>query len=426
MTKKRVQSAAMIFLLIAFMPLRSRGLENHTNIKRLTFSGNNEVQYPCLSDDGGLMIYVLEIREGNTTTKSIKVMDLATGNEEELFRDGKNLAPDPFGNVPLVVGTKPPLLCGNGKIAIFSLSLGEPELILDHYLAVAKTDGTEFHAISFPMSALRGKNIKSLGFNSSEWERVSNYAVSADGRRIACLVKGHLGPRRYGNPSGVIFLDDVNTNQRTILAPDLDGNKWEWSTIPRRPLTGGGWAFAMSGNGQKLVFGAQSSDDTNDYDLYSTDWEGKEIKRITDFQDRWFSLADISHDGEKIAFYYTGKKKQGIGTYIMTSKETGLNFIKSNISPRVEFIDMSGDSRYLLFKHIYTGMMLNLQTGQERVILDENISGYVSGLMPMDFPRTPAFWRPKIISFKGDKALITGSPRDKQAPEFYILNIEQE
>ncbi len=309
-------------------------------------------------------------------------------------------------------------------MAVFSLSLDQPANILDHYLAVVSTDGTDFRFYRFPNKALEGKNLKSLEFTSGDWERVSNYAVSSDGNRVACVLKGHLGPRRYGNPGGIVLLDISTQEQRTILAPDFNENGWGWPSFPSRPLLGGGWAFALSGNGQKIVFGAQSSADKIDYDLYVMDWAGKDLRRVTDFQDRWFSLTDISHDGERIVFFYNGRKKQGMGTYTVSSSGRGLKHIKSALATRVELFDMSGDGRFVLFKHIYKGMVINLNTGAETVAFDENTPGYIKGVTPMDFPRIPAFWSPKIMSFKGNRVLFVGPPQGKETPEIYMLSTD--
>lgn len=425
MIKKCIQIAAIVsFFLIAISKLNALEARNQGEIKRLTYSGNDVVYYPCLSDDGRWMLYTVEIKDEEDTIKAIRLMNVRDGKERELFRDGEKKALAPFEDTSLLVGSKPPVLSGNGRVAVFSLSLGESANILDHYLAVVNTDGTNFRVIPFPIKTLEGKNLKSLEFTSGDWERVSNYAVSRDGKRIACVLKGHVGPRRYGNPSGIILLDASTHKQRTILVPDFDGEGWEWSSFPCRPLIGGGWAFALSGNGQKIVFGAQSSADKIDYDLYTVNWNGKEMRRITDFHDRWFSLADISHDGEKIVFFYNGRKKQGIGTYTVNGGGKKLKYIKSRFAPRVELFDMSGDGQYILFKHIYKGMILNLNTGLEMVAFDESTPGYVKGLTPMDFPRIPAFWSPKIMSLKGDRVLLIGPPQGKETPEIYMLSIE--
>jgi len=425
MIKKCIQIAAIVsFFLIAISPLNAKDGSNPGEITRLTHSGNNVVHYPCLSDDGRWMLYTIEIKDEEDTIKAIRLMNVRDGKERELFRDGEKKAPAPFEDIHLLVGSKPPVLSGNGRVAVFSVSLGKPANILDHFLAVVNTDGTNFRIISFPIKALEGKKLKSLEFTSGDWERLSNYAVSSDGERIACVLKGHLGPRRYGNPGGIVLLDASTQKQRTILAPDFEENEWKWPSFPCRPLIGGGWAFALSGNGQKIVFGAQSSTDKIDYDLYVVNWNGKEIKRITDFHDRWFSLADISHDGEKIVFFYNGRKKQGIGTYAVNGEGKELKYIKSRLAPRVELFDMSGDGQYILFKHIYKGMILNLNTGLEMVAFDENTPGYVKGLTPMDFPRIPAFWSPKIMSLKGDRVLLIGPPQGKETPEIYMLSIE--
>jgi len=423
--KKYIQAAFVISILwMAVSPIQTEALENQLNIRRLTYSGNDLVRYPCLSDDGRWMLYIVEIKNGKETTNAVRLMNVENGKEKDLFRDGENTAPTPYKDIPLIVGTKPPVLSGNGRVAVFSLSLSKPAFILDHYLAVVNTDGTDFRIINFPFDALKGKNLKSLDFTSSDWERVSNYTISSDGTRIACVVKGHLGPRRYGSPSGIVLLDTLSKKHRNILAPDFNGSEWTWPSILRRPLNGGGWAFCMSGNGQWLLFGAQSSEDKNDYDLYITNWNGKEITRITDFHDRWFSLADISHDGKKIVFSYNGKEKNGMGTYEVNIDGSGLKLLESRIAPRVELSDMSGNGRYILFKNIYKGMILDLINGVEKVAFDEQTPGYIAGLVPMDYPRHPAFWEPKIISLAGDKALLIGPPQGKETPEIYILSVD--
>jgi hypothetical protein len=416
--------AAVNFLYLTASPIGKENPYPRREIKRLTFSKNNVVHFPSLSDDGRWMLYILEIKDGESSIKTLKVMNTENGKEIELFRSGKNRAPAPFQDVTLVVGSKPPILCGNGRVAVFSLSLGEPPNILDHYLGIINTDGTNLRIFSFPIDALEGKDVKSLDFTSLEWERVSNYTVSSDGKRLACVLKGHLGPRRYGHPSGIVFLDTVSGKPRTILAPDFTGEEWIWSSIPRRPLTGGGWAFCMSGDGQKVVFGAQSSEDINDYDLYIVNWEGQEMRRITDFHDRWFSLADMSHGSEKVVFFYNGSKKRGIGTYACPNDGSGLEYLESKAAPRVEFYDLSGNGHYILFKHVYTGMMWDLLGDREIVVFDEQTPGYASGLIPMDFPRIPAFWGPKIVSFSGDRILLFGHPQGRTTPEIYMLNID--
>lgn len=415
--------AANLLFWAATFPISSKNNIIQNQIKRLTSSGNDKVQFPTLSDDGRWMLYVLEKKENNKVKKSLRIMNIEEGTEKELFHCGAQNAPAPFQDVPLLVGSKPPALSGNGQVAVFSLSLGEPESIRDHYLAFIHADGTDLTVINFPISALKDYDHTRLDFKSDEWERVSNYVISDDGRRIASLLKGHMGPRRYGQTSGLVFLDTLNKSQRTILAPDFSDEGWIWASNPRRPLSGGGWAFSMSGNGEKVVFGAQSSSDSTDYDLYISDWQGEGYKKITDFQDRWFSQADISRDGQRIIFYYNGKKQQGIGTYFVNSDGSGLKYLESRTAPRIEFIDMSANGRYVFFKNVYRGMVLDLDTGQEIVAFDEKTPGYSSGMIPMDFPQIPAFWGAEVTSFRGDAALLIGSPPGKESPEIYLLQL---
>ncbi len=421
--KYRQFAAFFILLWLASLFLPAASPVSQSKIKRLTYSGNNTVEYPCLSDDGLLMLYTMEIKNGQESLKAVRMMNIDSGKETELFRSGAMTAPAPFEGIPLKLGSKPPVLSGNGQVAIFSLTLGEPRNILDHYLAVVNTDGTGFKVVSFPIDALKDQDLESLEFKSGDWERVANYTIDKKGTRAACLLKGHLGPRRYGNPSGIILLDIPGLKQRTILAPGFNGSEWVWPSFPRRPLLGGGWSFCLSGSGEKLVFGAQSSEDKTDYDLYLTDWEGQALKRLTDFHDRWFSLADIDSEGKRVVFYYNGSKNQGMGTYMVDADGTELKYLESKVAPRVELFELSGNGRFILFKHVYKGMVLDLQTGKEIVAFDEDTPGYARGLFPMDFPRLPAFWGPKIMSLKGNRILLIGPPQGKETPEIYMLEL---
>lgn len=423
---KKVENISIMLIAIILMTgsLFSDVLKNQGHIKRLTYSGNNSVHYPCLSDDGKWMLYVLEKDNGEEIARSIRLMNVDTGKDSELFQDRQVAAPEPYENVSLLVGTKPPMLSGDGRVAVFVLSLDKPANILDHFLAITNTDGTGLKIISFPIESLLDKNWTALDFKSNTWERISNYAVNSDGSRVACVMKGHLGPIRYGNASAIILIDTHSGKFKTILSPDLNENGWEWTVFPSRPLLGGGWAFSINGSGDKILFGAQSSDDQLDYDLYLSDWEGDQIKKITDFQDRWFSLAELSRDGKKIVFFYTGKKKQGIGTYLLRSDASESEYAKSRLSPSIDFVDLSGNGQYILYKHIYDGVLFDILTGEEEFAFDKNTKGYVSGLVPMDFPRYPAFWGPNIMSHDGTRILLAGIPEGKKSPEFYLLNFE--
>ena len=250
---------------------------------------------------------------------------------------------------------------------------------------------------------------------------MSNYQVDTEGKRIACLVKGHMGPRRMGNPSGIYVFDMDTALAQTLLAPDLVDGNWIWTSTPQNPLTGGGWGFGLSGNGSTIFFGAQSSDEKSDYDLYSMDWQGGHITKITNIKDRWFSQLDVSQDGGMAVFYYTGQKEKGVGTYLLNRNGGQTVFLQSPAGSHIEFFDMSASGRYIVYKKVYTGMMYDVTSGTETIIFDENTSGYVKGPVPMDFPRIPAFWCPKILSSDGDRILLIGSPPGQVTPELYML-----
>lgn len=424
---KKIGAISIVLFAIIWMTgsLFSNVFQNQGRIKRLTFSGNDSVHYPCLSDDGKEMLYILETDSGEEVTKSLMLMNLDTGKEMELFKDRDKTAPEPYEDIALLIGSKPPLLSSDGRLAFFVLSLDQPENILDHYLAMVKTDGTGFEIFSFPMETLQGIDWKSRDFKGDEWERISLYAVNRDGSRVACVMKGHLGPARYGNAGAIVVIDTHSGEKRTILAPEFNGEGWTWDGYPSLPLLGGGWAFGMNGPGDKILFGARSSEDETDYDLYLTDNTGGEFKRLTDFHDRWFSLAELSQDGKNVVFCYTGKKKQGIGTYIVSTDGGDISFLQSADTPRIDFFDLTGNGKVLLYKHIYDGRFLDLETGEDGILLDKNTPGYISALVPMDFPQFPAFWVPRIASREGRRILLSGFPEGKASPEFFLLSFDQ-
>ncbi len=427
MTKKIISLLSTVFLLsMTIFPYEAEEPVLNGSIKRLTYSGNNSVHFPCLSDLGDIVIYILETEEADGFTKSIQILNVETGEKSELFRSGTKSAPPPFSDCLLYVGTKPPIISGNGQMAVFSLSLGAPAEIPDHYLAVVHIDGSSFKLFSFPIETLESKDLKPYEFVDTDWERLSYYAVNSDGSRIACVVKGFFGPRKYGNPSGIIGLDMKTEKQHTLLAPDFVDEEWIWPDSPKRPLTGGGWGFGLSGNGQKIIFGAQSSPDKTDYDLYLMDWTGNNLTKITDFRDRWFSLADISHDGRLILFYYTGQKKQAIGSYLLQEGSEDIKFLRNSSGSRIEFFDLSGNGNYIAFLQGYSGKIFDTQTGLAYTVFDENTDGYAQGISPMDFPRFPSFWCPKIFNQAGDRVLLIGFPSGRISPEIYMLYLNKE
>jgi hypothetical protein len=426
MKKKIIHSLLIAFFICMGSGfLASKDMDNRGTIKRLTYSGNDSVLYPCLSNDGKRMLYIREAKEGDKITRTLRLMDIETGKETELFKDKGWKAPDPFRDISMLLGSKPPCLSEDGRTAVFTLSLDQPANILDHYLAVIGTDGTGVKIYPFPIEALKGKDHKNLEFETDEWERVSNYATNGDGSRIVCAVKGYLGPIRYGNASALIFLDTRDDSQSTILAPEFSDKGWEWTSYPCRALTGGGWALGISESGESIIFGAQSSDDAADFDLYLSDWGGKQTERITDFHDRWFSLAELSQDGEKAVFLYTGKKKKGIGTYAIKTDGSGLEYMESKTAPRIEFRDLSGNGQSILFKSIYKGYLFDLKKGEVTLAFDESTPGYVVGDAPMDFPPYPAFWNPCITDREGKNILLVGPPEGKGNVEIFLLSFEE-
>ena len=400
-----------------------------SKITRLTYSGDHWVGYPCISDDGRTIAFLEEIRDtstiaGETSVKRIIKTIRTDGTAERIvFADSTHRASDPYEDSYLLVGTKPPLISGDGQKVICALSLSEPADFKDHYVGVVNSDGTGFHTIEFKNEALSSMDWRKNTFQSDTWERVANYAISDDGNEIACVVKGHFGSVAFGNPSGIIVANADGAGLRTLIAPHFGDNHWTWTEYPQKPLTGGGWAFAMSGDGKTLLFGAQSSEKKSDYDLYTMNVDGSVPKRVTHFQDRLFSFADIGEDGRRIAFFYSGKQGDGIGTYVVSSDGTGLRRLTSDIVPRVDYDDGTDDITKVYFKAPGGGVVLDVDQNSETLIFDGSTPGYVRSGVEMDFPSYPSFWAPDFVSRDGRTVVLAGVPVGKDLAELYVLTV---
>ena len=411
--------------MFGFSPLFSQPTTLPVTIKRLTRSGNNGVTYASISADGAYVIYVLEKISGTDFQKTIRLLQIDSGKEVDLFVEGQTAVEKPYGEGPLLVGSKPPLLSADGQKAVFTLSLGAPDNILDHYLAVAGPGKEGIKLYRFLHQGVGEKDMGPLDFKSPAWERFSHYAISHDGNRIACVLKGHLGPRRYGDCSGIVLIDLDTSAQRFLLRPEFKDGSWNWSSFPRNPLLGGGWSFSLSGNGERVVFGAQSSKDDTDFDLYVADWKGTAARKITEFSDRWFSMAELDFKGDRVLFYYNGKKNRGIGTYRVNRDGSGLQYIKSRIVERIELYGVSGDGSFLFHKNVYQGLLMSVESGREYLLFDGQTPEIARGISYLDFPRSPAFWTPQTISLKGKWLLLYGLPEGRQSPEIYLLSVDQ-
>ena len=113
-------------------------------IKRLTFSKNDTVMYPSMDNEGKWVVFRQETigssGEKIASIRAVKVDDLST---KVLFVDNKVKAPPPFEDQFLFCGTKPPSISGNGRKVVFSMSLGKPLFLDDHYLGVVNIDGSD-------------------------------------------------------------------------------------------------------------------------------------------------------------------------------------------------------------------------------------------------------------------------------------------
>lgn len=394
-------------------------------IKRLTFSKNDSVMYPSMDTKGKIVAYRHEtIGTAGEKIASIRVVKTDDPSSRILFVDGKFKAPPPFEDQFLLCGTKPPLISGNGQKVIFSLSLGKPPFLEDHYLGVVNTDGSDLRVIAIKNEEMARNDWKRWGFIDETWRSISQYRISNDGKQIACLVKGHRGARDLSMPSGIVMVQSDGSKQKTLLTPRLGKKGWFWEGFPRRPFTGGGWVFDLSGDGKRVVFGAQSSQGKDDYDLYQINSLGKEVKKITDLKDRWLVRGDISDNGRTISFFYSGKKLQGMGTYVIGfGNKGGPLLLRSQLTDRVDFEEMSGNGKRIFHRVMGKGLAFIEANGKESMIFLEKRRGSFGLNGEATFPYFPSFWNPRFISQMGDMILLEAIPHGKDRRELFLLNL---
>lgn len=394
-------------------------------IQRLTYSKDDSVLYPSMDAQGKAVVYRQEtVGPEGEKTASIRVVRVGDRSTRVLFSDRTLKAPAPHEDQFLRCGTKPPVISGDGTKVAFSLSLGSPLFMEDHYLAVANSDGSDLRVISLRNEELARHEWGKRGFAGDTWRNISQYQINNKGKEIACLVKGHLGAKDILMPSGIVLVNSDGSGQRTLMAPKLGKEGWVWKGYPRRPSTGGGWVFDTSGDGKKVLFGGQSSGEKTDYDLYVMDTDGKEIRKITDFEDRWFVRGDISDRGQTICFFYSGKKLEGIGTYVLGFGRDGLRRLRSQITDRVDFQEMSGHGGSIVHRVSGRGLAFIDANGVEFLIFDERGEGFRGIKGGLDFPYFPSFWSPSFLSLKGDRILLEAIPTGKDRREFFLLRLD--
>ncbi len=229
---------------------RAEGPPKAGQLQRLTFSKDESVSYPSMDHAARIVAFRSEtIDPKGEKIVSIRVVQVDGLKVKAVFTDGTVFAPAPYQDQFLLCGTKPPLVSGDGRTVIFSLSIGKPDFLEDHYLGLVDAEGSNLRVIALQNEQLAQSDWKKLGFKDTTWRSVSQYRISNDGQRIACLAKGHMGPRNISAPSGILMIRSDGSGQRTLMAPKFGKDGWAWEGYPRQPFTGGGWVFDLSGDG---------------------------------------------------------------------------------------------------------------------------------------------------------------------------------
>jgi hypothetical protein len=391
-------------------------------LTRLTVSKNDTVMYPSMDAAGKTVVYRQETLDPKgQKIVSIRLVRIEDLSKKILFVDGSVNAPPPHEGRALVCGTKPPVISGDGSTVAFTLTLGSPDFVDDHYLAVIKTDGTGLQILPVKNQTLVGKDLDRWDFEDDSWRTISQYRISNDGRHVACLVKGHMGAREISMPSGILIVASDGTATKTLLTPELQRKGWHWVDSPSRPFTGGGWIFDFSGNGKKVLFGARSSKVEESYDVYTMDADGGGIERLTNIEDRWFVRGDISDDGTIVCLYYSGGKLNGTGTYVAGFGSDDLRRLRSEITDRVDFEEMTGDGTRIFYRILGAGLAVQKADGSEYLILDERRMAPQGLKNPLDYPYFPSFWNPSFVSVDGGRMILEGVPTGKDRREFFLF-----
>lgn len=420
--------AASAICAVQLQGLDAQGRLEGVQLQRLTFSKDDVVSHPSMDEAGRLVAYrqeALDVQKGEKIA-SIRVLDVDRVSSKVIFTDRTVKAPAPHDGQLLVCGTKPPVISGDGRKVAFSVSLGAPLFLEDHYLCVANADGTDLRVIPLRNEELAARDWKGLGFLSDQWRSVSQYRISDDGQDIACLVKGHLGAREVSMPSGILVVRTDGSGQRTLLTPKWKDRDWSWEGYPRNPFTNGGWVFELSGDGRKLVFGAQSTAEKEDYDLYIMPSDGKGLEKMVTIKDRWIVRGDVSRDARTMVFFYSGRKMEGMGTYALEFGRKGMHQVLSKVTDRVDFREMSSDGKRIFHRVQGVGLFVIQADGSEFQIVDERSSALQGIKSGLDFPGFPSFWGSRFVSAKGDRILLEAVPIGKDRKELFLARLVTE
>jgi hypothetical protein len=392
---------------------------------RITFTRDEVLKYPSMDREGHMVVYRSEkVDTKGEKRSSVEVISPGDKKPKLLFEEGRVRAPKPMDGHFLILGTKPPVISGDGKKVVFSLSLGAPLFIDDHYLGVVNTDGTDFRVIEIVNEEIKKGDFEKWGFTDNKWRTISQYRITDDGKTIACLVKGHMGGRKVSTTSAIVLVSSDGSSQKTLIAPRLEGEGWVWDGYPRNPFLGGGWIFDLTGDGKGLIFGAQSGPERTDYDIYFMEIDGKKIKKLTDIKDRWFVRGAISSDGKVFCFFYSGKKLNGIGTYILDSGMDKPIYLRSRIIDRVSFEAISGNGKRVFYRASEGGLAFtDLVNGNEGLIKQEGLNGPNGLREEVSFPSIPSFWSPRFVSMRGDKLLLEAYLGTKDKKEIFLLRL---
>ncbi len=420
---------AIILFLFGVAPAPAKTPDANFKVSRIINAGLTErVLYPTMDGKGKFLIYYRDrLLKAGGSVRSLFVYDREQKQEKRLFKSGVKAAPAPFKGEKLIISQNPPKISTKGDKVIFPLSLSGANSPTNHYLGLVNLDGSGFIALSLKIEALETIDWKKLGFKGPFWERFSAYDISADGKTIACVVKGDLGPGTYRQPSAIAIINTDTLKVKYFLAPTWQKGEWKYSRLPMKVLTGGGWSFDLDDRGELLLFGGKPTPKKGEYDLYLLDTSNGNVSRLTDFLDRPFARGKLMA-GKKVFFFYGGAKKEGVGTYFINpNKPKSFYFGGKGSRSFLQGFGAGGENLY------YTsgdrGAVYNLKSGLETTIFKRgNLIGINSNIQPCEgwrFPFYPSGFTPTIATAGGSRFLATAICEQGQTPQFFLITLDK-
>ena len=434
MKKEPLLAIAMVALMLSMVPINTVQAEAEVPQAERNFTLITPKDFDCagasISDDGRMAV-VWVTPPGGDFAETCRVLAITldgSGNpigQKELWRSNTITGPR-IGDMVDWSGRKvraalycAPRVSGNGRVAVWHVRSG------GYHLMVCNTDGSNLHSI-VPQVTVPGQS-------EPRWfEAVHDFVISDDGNRI--VTHAHIVYNRIVNvyhlyPLVAVSSAGNGSGGRYVFGPRYSKER-DWRYYYEPPYPAVPRLCGISGNGEKVVFSARSSEKT--YAVYAINWDGSGVRKISPDVRSWIEhgQADIDDAATRVVFYNSDDKKvykvniDGTGrTPILRADGSSPTFLYFNR------IILSGDGKKILARREKPAGVTryDIDTGEERIICnwtepDVPVEYRKTGDMKVAAPPEAGNLNTSHITQHGDK-VVCGIPFHTRPRGCRLLNI---